>query len=111
MTDAAEPTTVSRNDDEARYEIHLGDVLAGYTEFEVAGDAKLIFPHTVIDPAFRGRGLAGILVSEAMTDVARRGETVVPVCPVVRRWLRENQAPEGLRIEWPRSVPEGGGGV
>ena len=35
-----------------------------------------------------------------MADSARRGETVVPHCPVVAKYLRENEVP-GLTIEWP----------
>ena len=99
MSDLTADLAVTRA--EERYEIHVGDVLAGYTEFEPDARGRLVFPHTVIDPAFRGRGLAGVLVEGAMTDAAARGETVVPVCPVVAGWLRKNEVP-GLEIEWHR---------
>ncbi|MFH8251620.1 GNAT family N-acetyltransferase [Microbacterium sp. B2969] len=100
MTDADELITVSRSDLKHRYEIHVGDVLAGYTMFRIDAAGRLNFPHTEVDPAFRGRGLAQTLVAEAMADVARRGETVVPHCPVVAGYLRRNEVP-GLVIEWP----------
>ena len=104
MTDT-EQTTVTRNDEEHRYEVHVGDVLAGFTTFRESR-GRLLFPHTEVDPAFRGRGLAQAVVSEAMADAARRGETVVPHCPVVAKYLRENPVP-GLTIEWPgRPHPE-----
>ena len=92
--------TVTRNDHPHRYELHVDGVLAGFTEFIVDTHGRLVFPHTVVDPAFRGRGLAGIVVARAMADVAARGETVVPLCPVVRKYLRENKVP-GLTVDWP----------
>ncbi|KRA26054.1 acetyltransferase [Microbacterium sp. Root61] len=98
--------TVTRNDEAGRYEIHVGEVLGGFTEFVPDARGRLVFPHTEVDPAFKGKGLASVLVSQAMTDVASRGETVVPQCPFVVRYLRENDVP-GLTIDW----PSGGGGV
>ena len=92
--------TVSRNDLAHRYELHVGDVLAGYTVFRIDPKGRLIFPHTEVDPAFRGRGIAQQLVAGAMADVADRGETVIPHCPVVAKYLHENDVP-GLKIEWP----------
>jgi predicted GNAT family acetyltransferase len=92
--------TVSRNDEDHRYEIHVGGVLAGFTVFRIDARGRLHFPHTEVDPAFRGRGIAQRVVAEAMADTARRGETVVPHCPVVAKYLREHDVP-GLTIEWP----------
>jgi len=97
--------TVTRNDEKGRYELHVDNVLAGYTEFVIDSQGRLVFPHTVIDHAYRGRGLAGVVVERAMTDVAARGETVVPRCPVVRKYLREYDVP-GLRIDWPKDFHE-----
>jgi predicted GNAT family acetyltransferase len=106
MSDSDEQTTITRNDEEHRYEIHVDGVLAGYTKFRADPKGRLIFPHTEVDPAFRGRGIAGRLVAAAMADVAARGETVIPHCPVVSKYLRENEVP-GLDIVWPqRPQPE-----
>jgi predicted GNAT family acetyltransferase len=57
-------------------------------------------PHTVVIPSYRGQGLAGVLVASALADIAARGETVVPLCPVVQKYLRENDV-EGLGVQWP----------
>ena len=97
---AVTETTITRNDAESRYEIHVDDVLAGFTVFRIDTRGRLIFPHTEVDPAFRGRGIAQELVAGAMTDVAQRGETVIPHCPVVTAYLRKNEVP-GLDIIWP----------
>jgi predicted GNAT family acetyltransferase len=92
--------TVRRNDDAGRYEVWVGDVLAGFTEFQTDPRGRVRYPHTEVDPAFRGRGLAQIVVAEAMADEARRGSTIVPLCPVVAKYLRENEV-AGLEVAWP----------
>lgn len=99
MNDLNAEPTVTRDDGEERYEIRVDDVLAGFTEFRVDARGRYVFPHTEVDPAFRGRGLAGILIGGAMTDAAARGETVVPVCPSVVKYLESHEVP-GLDIAW-----------
>lgn len=100
MTDLKDDVAVVRNDTAHRYEVHVGDVVAGFTMFRIDAQGRLHFPHTEVDPAFRGQGLAPRLVADAMADVAARGETVVPHCPVVSGYLRKHDVP-GLTIEWP----------
>lgn len=95
-TNEGERVTVRRNDAAGRYEILVGDEVAGYTEFKER-DGVFIFPHTEIDPAFGGRGLGSTLVADAMADAAARGETVVPVCPFVAKYLRTHDVP-GLTV-------------
>ena len=100
MTDLTADPAVTRDDAESRYEIRIGDVLAGYTEFRIDTRGRLVFPHTVVDPAFRGKGLATVLIERAMTDVSARGETIVPRCPAVVKYLRAHEV-AGLLIDWP----------
>ena len=94
-----ETIRVDRQDAEHRYRIRVGEVTAGFTEFRQDG-TRLRFVHTLIDPAFGGRGLATTLVAAAMTDVAARGEEVVPLCPFVAKYLRSHEVP-GLVVDWP----------
>jgi len=93
--------TVTRNDGAGRYEILVEGAVAGFTEIEPDGKGRVVFPHTEIDPAYKGQGLGGILVREALSDAARRGETIVPLCSFVRKYLRENEVP-GAVVDWPR---------
>lgn len=102
MTDLNEQVKVSRDDEQSRYEISVGDVLGGYLEFVPDSHGRLVLPDTQIDPAFKGRGLGTKLVAAAMADAAQRGDTVVPDCPFVVRYLRENDVP-GLTIDWSRA--------
>jgi predicted GNAT family acetyltransferase len=103
MTDLESDPTVTRNDEDGRYEVRIDDVLAGFTEIRTDEDGRLEFPHTEIDPAFEGRGLSKVLVGQALTDAASRGETVVPLCSVVARYLTRNEVP-GLTVVWPRGA-------
>ena len=52
--------------------------------------AERIFFHTEVDPEFGGRGLAGLLIREALADSIRNGLTVVPVCPLFARHLKKH---------------------
>lgn len=103
---ASHETHVTRNDEKGRYEITLDQTPAGYTAFEPDSLGRLVFPHTVIDPAFKGHGLGTILVSEALADVARRGEVVVPRCPFVVKYLKEHDV-AGLTVAWPNAQQAG----
>lgn len=103
MTDA-DILTVTRNDAAGRYELQVGDALAGFTEFHRDRHGRLVFPHTEIDPAFSGRGLGGTLVEAALTDVAARDETILPLCPFIVKWLQTHEVP-GLKIDWPEPRP------
>ncbi|MFI2362251.1 GNAT family N-acetyltransferase [Promicromonospora sp. NPDC019610] len=53
-------------------------------------DHDRIFFHTEVDEAYGGRGLAGILVREALADSIRRNIVVVPVCPVFSAHLEKH---------------------
>ena len=97
MTD---DTTVSRNDDASRYEIRVGDTLAGFAEFDHR-PGEIRFIHTEVDPAFQGRGLAGILAKAALTDAAASGEAIVPLCPYIAKYLETHDIP-GAEIRWPK---------
>ena len=99
-----------------RFDILVGGRQAGFALFTTPAenpDDQRIFYHTVIDDAFGGRGLAGVLTRGALPPplddgkrlVARRpdlaprgprpppasgeqGKRIVPVCPYVARWVR-----------------------
>ncbi len=103
MSELTDDATVTRDEAESRYEVRLGDVLAGFTEFRLDSRGRYVFHHTEIDPAFAGRGLAKTLVAAAMTDAAARGDIVRPTCGVVVKYLRTNEVP-GLTIDWPDGV-------
>ena len=82
-------TTVSEVPARHRYEISIDGKLAGFTLFTVDGDVA-IMPHTEIDPAYKGQGLATTLIETALVDARARGLTVVPRCPFVREFIDDH---------------------
>jgi predicted GNAT family acetyltransferase len=93
--------TVTRNDEESRYEIRADDVLAGFAAFD-RRPGSIRFIHTEIDDAFQGQGLAGKLASAALTDAAASGDAIVPLCPYIAKYLETHEI-DGAEIRWPRA--------
>lgn len=96
MTDV----TVTRNDEQSRYEVRTGGTLAGFAQFDRRHGA-IRFTHTEVDPAFQGQGLAGRLAADALTDAAASGDAIVPLCPYIAKYLETHEI-EGAEIRWPR---------
>lgn len=86
---------VTDHDDAGRYEVHVDGALAGYADRRVA-DGTMVLPHTVVDPRFRGRGLAAHLVRRALDDARAGGLAVVPACSYVADYLARH--PEDLDL-------------
>lgn len=89
MTTSEEQIAVVRNDEAGRYDITVDGELAGFTAFVDRG-AQRIFPHTELDDRFAGRGLSSLLVREALADTRTSGQRVVPVCPLVARYISKH---------------------
>ena len=81
------PTEVTAGAD--RFTISVDGQQAGFTEF-VDHDGQRIFPHTVVDDEYSGRGLATILVREALEATRDAGLRIVPVCSMVAGFVEEN---------------------
>jgi predicted GNAT family acetyltransferase len=82
--------TVRDNPAELRYELldDDGSVIGQIRYRREPGAVVLV--HTDVEPAYEGRGLAGVLVDGAVRDLRERGLRLVPVCPYVRAWLRRH---------------------
>ncbi|QRY64255.1 N-acetyltransferase [Gordonia sp. PDNC005] len=89
MTESTEQIAVVRNDDQGRYDISVDGELAGFTQFVDRGEQR-IFPHTELDEKFSGRGLSSILVHDALADTRAAGLRVVPVCPLVAKYVSKH---------------------
>ncbi|MBN8867128.1 MAG: N-acetyltransferase [Solirubrobacterales bacterium] len=85
----SDQVTVEDEPASSRFEIHVGDELAGFADYRLA-DGKIAFTHTEIDPARGGQGLGTRLVEYAVTDARARDLEIVPICPFVRDWIAEN---------------------
>jgi predicted GNAT family acetyltransferase len=80
-----EPRVVD-NPDVPRYELYVGDDLAGVLLYS-RRNGTIALIHTEVDQAFEGRGLASRLIAGALEDIRRQGLEMVPVCPFVRSYL------------------------
>lgn len=78
------PTTVTARTDQ--FTIAVDGRQVGLVDF-VDHDGQRIFLHTEVDDAYEGRGLAGILVSEALAATRAAGLRIVAVCPMVAGYL------------------------
>ncbi|MFW0788909.1 GNAT family N-acetyltransferase [Gordonia sp. CPCC 205333] len=85
--------TISANPDLRRYEVYADGELAGFTVYrdrDYDGAAERIFYHTEVGEAFGGRGLATILVKEALDATRAENKLIVGVCPLVAMFLTNN---------------------
>jgi predicted GNAT family acetyltransferase len=82
------PTTVAKESD--RFSISVDGQKVGFTEY-VDRDGQRIFPHTEVLDEFGGRGLATILVSEALQATRDAGLRIVAVCPMVAGYVEKHQ--------------------
>lgn len=81
------PTDVTAEAD--RFSISVDGQKAGFTEY-FDHDGQRIFPHTEIGDEFGGRGLATILIREALDATRAAGLRIVPVCPMVAGVIEKN---------------------
>jgi predicted GNAT family acetyltransferase len=81
--------TVRNTPDCNRFEVLVGDEVAGFTEY-LDMDRQRIFFHTEIDERFAQQGLAGVLVHAALTETRAEKKRIVPVCPYVAVYLERH---------------------
>lgn len=80
----------TKNVDENRFEIHVDGKLAGFVDYQVADLGVIELPHTEVDEAYSGQGLAGQLVQFALDDIRSQGYLVNPICPYVKSWIEKH---------------------
>ena len=81
--------TVVDDPEAGRFEIRVGDAVAGYAEYREEGSA-LAFTHTVVEPAYEGQGVGSALVREVLDAVRGRGRQLLPYCPFIRSWIAKH---------------------
>ena len=79
----------------SRFEVYEDGQLAGFADCVRHGDAVAI-PHTEMDPARGGRGLASELIRVTLDTLRDRGTSVLPYCPFVSAYIGKH--PEYLPL-------------
>jgi predicted GNAT family acetyltransferase len=88
-----------------RYEILSTGEVAGVAVYE-RRPGRIVFVHTEIAPAFKGRGLADQLARAALDDVrARGGEKVIARCPFIASFIARHVEYQDLLAGRPPAVP------
>jgi hypothetical protein len=80
-------TTVSV--EAGQFTIAVEGQAVGLAAFVDRGNQR-VFHHTEIDPAYGGRGLATILVEEALNATRDEGKRIVPECSMVVAVLKKH---------------------
>lgn len=80
---------VVRNGESGQYEIYLGEDRVGYAVYREE-PGRVVFTHTVVDPAYEGRGLGSRLAGFALDDVRSRGLLIVPRCPFIAAYVKRH---------------------
>jgi len=81
--------TVSDSAERERYELLEDGQVIGLSTYELT-EGTIAFTHTEVDQAHGGRGLGKQLVTFELDDARRRGLSVLPFCPYVRKVIAEN---------------------
>ena len=93
---------VTLNETESRYEITSDGALAGFAEIQ-RRPGRILFTHTEVDPTFQGQGLAAKLAAAALADASASGDTIVPHCSYIARYLHTHDV-AGAVVHFPASA-------
>ena len=77
--------TVTQSTAEHRFEVRLGDEVA-FAEYRLEPDS-IVFPHTVVPPAFGGKGIGGKLVDAGLAYARQHKLWVKPTCEFFHAYI------------------------
>jgi predicted GNAT family acetyltransferase len=75
----------------SRFEVVVDGEVAGFAEYRRT-KSSVAFTHTVIDPAYEGRGLGSVLARSALDATREAGFAVLPFCPFIRGYIQRHPA-------------------
>jgi predicted GNAT family acetyltransferase len=81
------PVTVTKESD--KFTVSVDGKAVGLTAYADEGHSR-VFPHTEVDDAYEGRGLATIVIGEALAQTRAEGLRVVPMCPTVAAYVERH---------------------
>lgn len=80
---------VTRNDDEARYELHRDGEPIGFADYRETSDAVVV-PYVEIRSDLRGRGFGDVLARGLLEDLQAGERQVVPRCGFLAGFIRDH---------------------
>ena len=88
---------ITKNTALQRYEIHEEGQLLGFAAYRDLPDGVVELPHTVVEPAYEGRGVGSALVKAVLADIRADGHRVLATCRFVAAFLDRHPEYAGLR--------------
>jgi uncharacterized protein len=85
---------VRHNSDASRFEAEIDGQLA-VADYRIVGDT-IIFSHTEVPHALRGRGIASRLIRAALQSAREQGLKVVLACSFVRAYMEAHPETQDL---------------
>jgi hypothetical protein len=90
-TAATDAPVLSDNPAASRYELHVGNELAGFVDYQLdERDSVISLIHTETEPAFRHAHLATHLARFSLDNARERGLAVLPYCPYIGSWIKKH---------------------
>lgn len=83
---SASDLTIVEVPEQSRFEARRGGTMLGFVDYERSPD-RVVLPHTEVDPAYEGQGVASSLARAALEDARQRGLLVDPQCPFVASYI------------------------
>lgn len=92
--------TVSRNEEESRFEAFASGALLGYIDYTVDGKV-MDLPHTLVFPEYEGQGVASKLTRQALDMIRAMDDEmrVTPTCPFISVWIKRHSEYEDMLAE------------
>ncbi len=81
--------SVTNAAERSRYELTVDGHLVGVADYRIDGQ-RVVLPHTEIARSHRAQGYGAVLVRAVLDDVRGRGQTVVPACWYVDRFIDDH---------------------
>jgi uncharacterized protein len=78
------------NPEEQRFEVLLGDEVAGFAQYR-ARPGLIALIHTEVGDRFEGQGLASKLIAFALDDARARDLAVLPFCPFANEYIQRHR--------------------
>lgn len=76
-----------QREERARYAAYISGERIGFASAILVHEDTILLPHVEVDEDRRDLGIGSLLVRRAMDDARIEGNTVIALCPFVRRWV------------------------
>ncbi len=91
--------SIEHRPEESRF-VALREGIEAELTYRKLNDATLEYDHTYVPPEFRGGGLGGRLVREAMEYARKNGYKVKPTCPFVADFIDRHPEYQEVEATW-----------